>query len=583
MPLFDNNKLGEIRPNQLITTFGPGSIVDAVKDSVTILDLNYWKEKGKKIIDGRLASYLGVDCFYMPRTSYSGDIPVVTFPYMHVCSNVKCGRIFDARESFELDKYLKFGVTCPSCHKQAYPSRFITICEDGHMNDFPWSWWVHRGSDICKGQLRMYSTGNTSTLADMWVECTCGAKRSMSGATQKENFEGMTCIGHHPFRPNHKNEKCNKELIPSQRGASNVYFAVSRSAISIPPWINPLYNLIDEHLRLIESYKEDFGEMGLDKVYEKFFLAYTREEFDAALERRLQNIKEFTEIKQMEYNAITHHADPAYASNKKHFKAEEDPIPNYLKPYFNRIVRITRLREVRVLLGFTRVDAPDPDADEQANIVYLNKGKNEKWLPAAEVNGEGIFIEFNRETINNWMRIPEVSSLSKKYADCYKDFCESKGWSITVLRDARYVLMHTFAHLLIKQMSMSSGYSSSAIRERIYFGNDMAGILLYTGSADKEGSLGGLVELGNINQLNVLMRDAFREALLCTNDPECLNNIPAGNNSNGAACHSCCMISETACENGNRMLDRGLIIPIVGREEQAYFRKLVVDLCQLEM
>lgn len=61
--MFDNNKLGEIRPNQLITTFGPGSIVDAVKDSVTVLDLNYWKEKGKKIIDGRLASYLGVDCF----------------------------------------------------------------------------------------------------------------------------------------------------------------------------------------------------------------------------------------------------------------------------------------------------------------------------------------------------------------------------------------------------------------------------------------------------------------------------------------------------------------------------------------
>ena len=111
--MFDNNKLGEIRPNQLITTFGPGAIVDAVKDSVTILDLNYWKEKGKKIIDGRLASYLSVDCFYMPRTSYSGDIPATSFPYMHVCSSVKCGRIFDVRDNFDLDRYLKFGVTCP--------------------------------------------------------------------------------------------------------------------------------------------------------------------------------------------------------------------------------------------------------------------------------------------------------------------------------------------------------------------------------------------------------------------------------------------------------------------------------------
>ena len=88
-------------------------------------------------------------------------------------------------------------------------------------------------------------------------------------------------------------------MIPSQRGASNVYFPVMRSAISIPPWINPLYNLIDEHLRLIDSYEEDFGEMGLDKVYQKYFSAFTREEFDAALLRRRQNIKEFTEIKRM--------------------------------------------------------------------------------------------------------------------------------------------------------------------------------------------------------------------------------------------------------------------------------------------
>lgn len=579
---YDNNKLGELRPNQIITTFGPGAIVDAVKDSVTVLDINYWNNKGIKIIDGRLASYLGVDCFYMPRTSKGGDVPVISFPYMHVCSSDKCGRIFDIRENFDLDKYLKFGVTCPDCHKPAYPSRFITICEDGHMDDFPWSWWVHHGNSSCKGKIRMYSTGNTSTLADMVVKCACGESRSMSGATQKENFDGMTCHGHHPFRPSHKNEKCKKQMIPSQRGASNVYFSVSRSAISIPPWINPLYNLIDEHLRDIELAKTLMGEEGITKIYEMFFSGFTRAEFDAALMKRFENIKEYTEIKQMEYDAITHHSDPAYASNKKHFKAEEEAVPIYLKKYFQRIIRITRLREVKVLLGFTRVDAPDPDADVQANVVYLNKGKSEKWLPAAETNGEGIFIEFNKSTIDSWLKDEKLKSLSDRYASCYKEFCESKGWSMTVLRDARYVLMHTFAHLLIKQMAMSSGYSSSAIRERIYFGDKMSGILLYTGSADKEGSLGGLVELGYTNRLIPLMRDAFQEALLCTNDPECANNMPAGKNSNGAACHSCCMVSETACENGNRMLDRGLVVPIDRRESQAYFKDLVVELCQLE-
>lgn len=220
---------------------------------------------------------------------------------------------------------------------------------------------------------------------------------------------------------------------------------------------------------------------------------------------------------------------------------------------------------------------------EQLNIVYLNKGKNERWLPAVEINGEGIFIEFNQATIKEWLNLPEVKAFSQRYAESYKEFCTSREWKVTVLRNAIYVLLHTFSHLLIKQMSMSSGYSSSAIRERIYFGDNMAGILLYTGSPDKEGSLGGLVELGSVEKIIPIMRDAFQEALLCTNDPECLHNAPAAANSNGAACHSCCMISETACENGNRMLDRGLVVPIAERENNAFFKELVEELCQLEM
>ena len=586
---YDNNKLGELRPNQIITTFGPGSIVDAVKDSVIILDIPYWKDKGMRIIDGRLASYLNVDAFYMPRTSFAHDIPVQSFPRWHVCSNLKCGRLFDASESFNLEKYLKYGVTCPDCGRKAYPARFITICEKGHMSDFPWRWWVHHGDTDCKGRLRMYSTGNTSTLSDIWVECSCGARRSMSGATQAQNFEGLSCRGTHPFRPNSRSEHCEKPVIPSQRGASNVYFAVTRSAISIPPWINPLYNLIDEHLRDIEQAKKmavRFGrseEEGLQQIYEEYFSDYARDEFDAAYERRMKNIKEFTEIKRMEYEAITHHNYPTYQSNKKHFKAEEDPLPGYLSRYFSRIIRITRLREVRVLLGFTRVDAPDPDADEQPNIVRLNKGRDERWLPAVEVNGEGIFIEFNMQTLEKWLSNAHVKSISEKYIASYREYCESKGWTIKTDRNAVYVLMHTFAHLLIKQMALSSGYSSSAIRERIYFGDKMSGILLYTGSSDKEGSLGGLVELGTAEQMTTLMCDAFQEALVCTNDPECMNTLPAGKNSNGAACHSCCMISETACENGNRMLDRGLVVPLAGREETSYFRELVNELCQVEI
>lgn len=579
------NKIGEIRPNQLVTTFGPGSIIDAVKDSVTILDTNYWKELGKKIIDGRMAAYLGVSCFYMPKTSKFGDLPIVSFPYYHVCSS--CGRLFDVRQEFNPEKYLIFGPTCPDCHSKAYPARFISMCRKGHLDDFPWSWWVHRGDETkCKGhRLRLYSIGYTSTLSDLWVECLdCGAKRSMSGAMQPENFIGKKCSGHHPFRPTVRNERCVENIIPSQRGASNVYFPVIRSAISIPPWTNPLYNLIDEHLRMIEDMKSMGVDDAEEKVYKKYFADnYSKEEFDKALEKRRQNIKEFVEIKRMEYEAITHHNDPAYASNKKHFNAEEETVSDSLKKYFGRIIRITRLRDVMVLLGFTRVDAPDPDADEQINIVHLNKTTREPWLPAVEVNGEGIFIEFNKKTIQDWLKIPDVNKSSKLYEECYEKYCESRNWENIISRNAKYVLLHTLSHILIKEMGLLSGYSSSAIKERIYSNEDMAGILLYTGSSDKEGSLGGLVELGKTSKLLKIIRKAFENALICTNDPECMSNLATVDRLNGAACHACCMISETACENGNRLLDRAFIVPLAGREEEAFFRELVRELCHLEV
>lgn len=583
---FDRNKIGEVRPNQLITTFGPGSIIDAVRDSVTILDTNYWKELSKKIIDGRLASYLGVSYFYMPKTSNYADLPIVAFPYYHVCSSLKCGRLFDIRDDFDIDRYLKFGATCPECHSRAYPSRFISMCRKGHMDDFPWAWWVHRGDKKCKGnRMRLYSTGYTSTLADMWVECLdCGEKRSLSGAMQPDNFAGVKCKGHHPFRPHQHNEHCDQDCIPSQRGASNVYFPVIRSAISIPPWTDPLYNLIDEHLKLIISYREDFGDAGVSKVYEKYFAdKYSRQEFDVALSKREQNIKEFIEIKRMEYQAITHHSDPSYASNKKHFKAEEELVPNGLDKYFSRVIKISRLRDVMVLLGFTRVEAPDPDADEQVNIVRLNKTRTEPWLPAVEVNGEGIFIEFNKSTIEEWLKKDSVAKISKVYKACYEQYCASRKWGKVISRDAKYVLLHTFSHILIKEMSLQSGYSSSAIKERIYSNDDMAGILLYTGSSDKEGSLGGLVELGNMSRLLPLIRAAFENSLICTNDPECLANLPDAEKSNGAACHACCMISETACENGNRLLDRATVVPLAERENDAFFKELVAELCHLEV
>lgn len=579
------NKLGEIRPNQLITTYGPGAIMDALHDSVTILDIDYWKNTGNTIIDLRLANYLGVYNFKKPQTSDWDDIPIVSFPYYHVCK--KCHRLFDIRDGFDRDKYIRDkGPKCPDCGWEAYPARFIIACEDGHMDDFPWSWWVHDGQAGCNGKMKLFSTGNSSSLSEMQVECcSCGTKRSMAGAMQRENLKGMLCSGHHPHRPLARNRNCKKMGNPTQRGASNVYFPVIRSAISIPPWTDPINELISNNLPTIEAFEAALGDLGLQKAYELFFQErYTRQEFEDAYKQIKNKIKEFIEIKEMEYNAITHHDDLEFKRDYKYFQAEEVSVKPALNHWFSRLIKIHRLREVMVLLGFMRMESPEPEVNEPKHICKLNKGSGkDAWLPAVEVHGEGVFIELNRDTVNAWKQNLAVNRLSEKYKQIYAEYCREKEWTMHGNRDGEYVLLHTLAHLLIKEMAMQSGYSSAALKERIYSSEKMCGILIYTGSSDKEGSLGGLVELGNWDKFIFIIREALQNALICTTDPECFMNVPQTERINGAACHSCTMISETACENGNRMLDRALVVPVPEREELGFFRDLIGELCGIQI
>jgi hypothetical protein len=575
------NNLGDIRPGQLITTFGPGAIIDTIMDSVTILDINRWEDTGRRIIDPRLASYLGVDYFITPSTSKKGDLPVVAFPDYHVCLNKKCNRLFNLKDNFELEKYLENGPTCPDCGWEAYPARFIASCKDGHLDDFPWSWWVHDGDPKCKGKLRLIATGNTSSLAELVVKCSCGATKTMARALSESNFINCKCSGRHPHRPGrHEYSSCNKNMIPMQRGASNVYFPVLRSAISIPPWINPLYSLIEEHYRIIFESKELFGDIGVNKIFEKYFKdKYSRKEFDAALEHRESKVKDYVEIKQAEYSAITHFED--YENRREnHFKAEEEDLPGYLRKYFKRLIKVHRLREVLVLLGFMRNEAPEPDADDPTGIVKLSIKENDRWLPAVNVHGEGIFIEFNREEVDKWVSNDgDIKQLSNRYREVYERWAIKRGWTNIKNRDAIYALLHTFAHIIIKELSLECGYSSAAIKERVYYSGTMCGILLYTGSSDKEGSLGGLVEMGRITNFTKIHLNGLKNALICTTDPLCMTLKPEEDRINGAACHSCSMISETSCETGNRLLDRSLLISLSGSGIKGYFDDLVRDKC----
>ena len=142
-----------------------------------------------------------------------------------------------------------------------------------------------------------------------------------------------------------------------------------------------------------------------------------------------------------------------------------------------------------------------------------------------------------------------------------------------------YVMLHSIAHMLITAISLDCGYPASSLRERVYTGTDGYGILIYTGSSDSEGTLGGLVEAGR--RFAEHLHRACVDRLLCSNDPVCAEHIPEasfeGRPLHGAACHGCLLISETSCEQRNDFLDRALVLPTVSVSGAAFFDTASLD------
>ncbi|MCI1696641.1 DUF1998 domain-containing protein [Aneurinibacillus aneurinilyticus] len=583
------NEVGEIRPGQLITTFGPGAIIDSIDDSLMVLDIKYWERASEKLYDTQLSEFLHSDYFIKIPTGGRKDLPAIPFPYYHVCSNNRCRRLFDIRLKFNMRKYLEDGPICSNCESKAYPARFLISCEDNHLEDFPWHWWAHGkndGYESCIGKLTLSSTGNSSGLDSLIVRCDCQEKGySLLGAMTEGNFKEYTCKGHHPHRMEFKRGGCSKNVIPLQRGASNVYFPAIRSAITIRDQ-KPYKSLfiekrtsIDELvkngkvdiLRTLFEHSSDynvFKKQGLTS-FESFF-----EEWNAFVEEQESNKSTYTRIKEIEYNRFTNfNGRCTIPEENPEFEAETQEVPYDLAPYFNNITQIHRLKEIMVLLGFMRNESPEPEVEDPKNIVWLESGSQAKWFPAVEVYGEGIFLELNREMVDSWMK--KVSGSSEAYSNLHKKWLEAKGWSLEE-KDGLYVMLHTLSHLIIKQLSLTSGYSSVAIKERIYCSDKMAGILLYTGSMDQEGSLGGLVEMGRIEKFRLILKKALEEAIFCTNDPVCASmEINEENDLNGCACFACSMIAETSCENGNRLLDRSLLVPLINNKTEAFFKGLI--------
>jgi hypothetical protein len=199
------------------------------------------------------------------------------------------------------------------------------------------------------------------------------------------------------------------------------------------------------------------------------------------------------------------------------------------------------------------------------------------WLPATEVRGEGIFIELVTSAIERWIA---RSGAVRRTAPLIQEFNQRRLARGVATRnvDARFMMIHTLAHALIKELTSFCGYGSASLRERLYCnlentaGATMNGLLIYTASGDSEGTLGGLVAQATPGRFEQLIDSAFRRSLWCSNDPVCMESPGGGSfSSNLAACHGCTLLPETSCEEGNRLLDRALLVGTIDDVNIGFF------------
>ena len=248
---------------------------------------------------------------------------------------------------------------------------------------------------------------------------------------------------------------------------------------------------------------------------------------------------------------------------------------------FSRVSLVESLRETRVFTGFGRI-FPDDDLSVDERRAMLRRAGDDtpgsKWLPAYSVYGEGIFLEFDERAISRWEKLDNVRSRVQPLVARHRSLRERRRLGRHQL-SARFVLVHTLSHLLMNRLTYESGYSSAALRERLFVSDNadhpMAGLLVYTAAGDSDGTLGGLVRLGAPGFLDDTIRAALSGAAWCSADPICLEVGAAGgqgpDSCNLAACHNCALVPETACEEFNRFLDRALVVSVGESAQTGFF------------
>ena len=590
---------GQLRRSQVITTFGPGALIDLPNDSAIVGGLDTWGAETslepieEPRLSAKLTSMTGVPDPRLyappPEPDHWQDrqrgIGAWRFPEWCVVqesNSVARGRPNSRSRRMVHRTALDRG---RFDRKPVVATRFVRACSRGHVDDIDWRRFVHKTNDECRRQLWLDERGTSGDLAEQIVRCECGKSRRMHEAADLTKFPLGTCSGARPWLGSHAKESCDQPSRLLIRTASNAWFPQVLSVLSLPDRGTEVDQAVDElwqHLQIVT----DAAVLGVVKRYPGVAARLASFSDDEVLStiasRSSRRGAGERPIKHAELDALVAVAegfgDDVPVNPDFHARRLPDSVwrRSGRCDQIEAVIQVHRLREVLALAGFTRLEPvmPDVDGEYEAEVERADIALEPKWFPAVENRGEGIVVQLRASAVTEWLGREPVQERLNQLEDGHRAWMGQRH-SERRFPDGPYVLLHTLAHLLIQSLSMRCGYPAASIRERIYA--DDAGkryaLLLYTASPDAEGTLGGLVQ--EARRLEDHLRYALDSAALCSNDPVCAEHVPGHSMEerwlHGAACHGCALIAETSCEMRNEYLDRALVAPALYAASAAFF------------
>lgn len=595
---------GRIRRSQVITNYGPGALIDLPRASAVMGGLDAWPEEKnlEQINEPRLAEKLRplgggtLPKLYAPPIDphdlWHNDLLITAyrFPQWFVVQEggaeiretggtnpprKKSRRLVESRD---LDDKGRFE------GRPVVATRFVRACVKGHVDDVNWRHFVHQESDrSCYMPLWLDELGTSGDLSELVVRCECGRQRGLDETMQLDRKPLGTCSGRRPWL-GRDNEPCNQTSRLLIRTASNAYFPQVVSVLSLPDRGSELDKLVAE-LWLELQYVEDENDLRARRKNPKVggpLKNHTDSDVLQAILRRRQGKTTDRPIKQAEFDVLIA-AEEGYGEEiplNPLFHARRIPDHVWRKETHSAgieaLIQLHRLREVQALIGFTRFEAymPDIDGEYTSDVERAPISSHSRWYPAVENHGEGLFVWFKRAAIQAWLDRPAVQQRVDELRHGHEEWVTDHKVGFN-FPGGPYIMLHTLSHLLIQSLSMHCGYPASSLRERIYAdpGGERCGILIFTGSPDAEGTLGGLVQ--EARHLEKHLAYALRMGALCSNDPICAQHSPVRSMEqrwlHGAACHGCALIAEPSCEMRNDYLDRALVVPVLGNGAAAFF------------